>query len=140
MPEQSDVHGFDFSMGEDGILRLRLARGTVIDLDLAKRIEAGANELSGGTPCPMLAHGDDTRNIDRAARRYLANIVGPTAQAVVVNSPIGRMIASVFIGLSRKNAYPMRMFATEEEAVEWLKTFLPGSSRGAPQGDTTAEV
>ena len=140
MSEEHTSSGFAFSMGEDGILRLRLARGTVIDLDLAKRIEAGANEITGGTPCPMLAHGDETRNIDRAARRYLANIVGPTAQAVVVNSPIGHMIASVFIGLSRKNAYPMRTFATEEAAVEWLKTFLPGSSRAASQGDMMAEV
>jgi hypothetical protein len=139
VPERDDLSDFAFSMGEDGILRLRLARGTVIDLDLVKRIEARANELFSGTPCPMLVYGDEARNIDRAARRYLADIVGPTAQAVVVNSPIGRMIASVFIGLSRQSL-PTRTFATEEEAVEWLKTFLPGSSRAAPQGDTTAEV
>jgi len=121
--EEANSSGFACSMGEDGILRLQLARGTVIDLDLVKRIEARARELTGEKPGPMLVHGDNARNIDRAARRYLANVVGPTAQAVVVNSPIGRMIAGVFIGLSRESL-PRRTFATEEAAVEWLKGYV----------------
>ncbi|MBU0596426.1 hypothetical protein KJ567_07070 [Candidatus Bipolaricaulota bacterium] len=124
MSEEDALSGFAFSMGEDGILRLRLARGTVIDLDLVKRIEARGRELFGEKPCPVLVYGDDARSIDRTARRYLAKTVGPTAQALVVRSPIGRVVASVFIGLGRETPHPMRTFATEEEAVTWLKGYV----------------
>jgi hypothetical protein len=123
MPEQSEPSDFEIALGEDGILRLRLAQRTTVNLDLAKRIVARVNELSEGTPRPMLVHGDDARNMDRPARRYLASAVGPAAQAIVVNSPIGRMIASAYTALS-KQTLPTRTFATEEAAVEWLKEYL----------------
>lgn len=139
MKAQSEPSNFEITLDEDGILRLRMVHGTVIDLDLAKRIVARASELSAGTPRPMLVHGDDTKNMNREARRYFANTPGPAAQAIVVNSPIGRMIASAYTGLSKQNL-PTQTFVSEEEAVEWLKTFLPGSSPAAQQGDTTAEV
>jgi hypothetical protein len=139
MPEQSESSDFEITLGKDGILRLRLAHGTVIDLDFAKRIVARASELSAGVPRPMLVHGDETKNMEREARRYFANTPGPAAQAIVVNSPIGRMIASAYTGLSKQNL-PTRTFVSEEEAVEWLKTFLPGSSPAASQDNTTAEA
>jgi len=124
MPERSEPSGFEFSLGEDGILRLRVARGTVVDLDLTKRVEARAKELLGDKRCPVLVYGDDAKGIDRKARRYLADLVGPTAQALVVRSPIGRMIAAMFLGLSQETSIPTRAFATEEAAVEWLKEYL----------------
>jgi hypothetical protein len=124
MSERNDVPGFEFSLGEDGILRLRLARGTVIDLDFTKRVEARAKELFGEKPRPVLIYGDNARSIDRKARRYLANSAGPTAEAFVVRSPIGRIIAGALLGLSRETSFPIRAFATEEAAVEWLKEYL----------------
>ena len=124
MSERNNEPGFEFSLGEDGIARLRLARGTAIDLDFTKRVEARAKELLGDKPRPVLVYGDDARSIDRRARRYLAKTVGPTAQAFVVTSPIGRIIAGAFLGLSRETSIPTRAFATEEAAVEWLKEYL----------------
>jgi hypothetical protein len=124
MPVRSEPSGFEFSLGEDGILRLRLAPGTVIDLDFTKRVEARAKELLGDKLRPMLVYGDNARSIDRKARRYLANTVGPTAVAFVVRSPIGRIIAGAFLGLSRETSIPTRAFAAEEDALGWLKEYL----------------
>jgi hypothetical protein len=124
MSERNDALGFEFSLGEDGILRLRLARGTVIDLDFTKRVEARAKELFGDKPRPVLVFGDDAKSIDRKARRYLAGLAGPTAQAFVVRSPIGRMLTAALLGSSKETSFPIRTFTTEEAAVEWLKEYL----------------
>jgi hypothetical protein len=120
--ESIETPDFTFRMGEDGILRLRFAPGMHVDLEVAQRaVEAGV-EIFRKHPCPLLAFGNEVKSMSREARSYASKAPGPPAVGVVVNSPIGRAISSMFIGL-RQSPYPVRMFATEEQAVKWLKTF-----------------
>jgi hypothetical protein len=122
--EPIETPDFRFWMGEDGILRLRFAAGIHVDLEVEKRaVEAGYG-IFREHPCPMLAFADEVKSMTREARTYASKASGPTAVGVVVSSPIGRAISSMFIGLLKRASYPVRMFATEEQAVKWLKRYV----------------
>lgn len=46
-----------------------------------------------------------------------------TACAFIVSSPVSRVIGSFFLGLN-KLPFPVRLFTSDEGALEWLKEFL----------------
>ena len=45
------------------------------------------------------------------------------AIALLVGSPLSRVIGNFFVGLNR-STFPLRLFTSEEEAIAWLRTFL----------------
>jgi hypothetical protein len=108
-------------MGEDGIVRFSLPRGTDLDLAFAEAAVESFQEIGGDRPRPLLVLLDRAKSMSREARDYFSNVRGPSAVGLVVASPIARVIGSVFMGLLRQPPYPARLFATEEAAVQWLK-------------------
>jgi hypothetical protein len=64
---------------------------------------------------------------DRAARAWYAS---PNtgkhvcAVALLVGSPLSRIIGNFFMGLN-KPPFPVRIFGDEAEALAWLTGFLP---------------
>jgi len=116
-------------VGEDGIVRFSYPEGTVLDLDFAKAAAAGFRDLVRDDPRPLLVSLGQAKSMTREARVFFSSIEGPSALGVVVESPIARVIGAMFMGLLRNAAYPARMFATEAEAVEWLKGYAEWSTR-----------
>ena len=116
-----------FYIGDDGIFRTISLPG--VEETLADAIEnvRAAVALSGGRRYPVLA---DSRLVksggDRAVRAYYA---GPEltatirAVAVLIVSPVQRVIANFFLGL-HKPPYPSRVFTSETEALAWLQRFV----------------
>ncbi len=45
------------------------------------------------------------------------------AMAIIYDSPLGRMVANLFFGL-KPPAYPVKFFANEIDAKEWIKQYL----------------
>jgi len=114
-------------IGSDGILKSVIKEGTDEVLEDAKaNMEAGLR-LAAGREMPMLVDMTGMRSITRPARRYYAD-PGPDiryakAIALVGGSPVSRAIGNFAIGLSKPKS-PLKMFATEAEAVAWLHGFL----------------
>ncbi len=75
-----------------------------------------------------------TRLTPDASRYYIGaeSARNVRAVAIVADSVLGRVVANLMI--PRQNQpVPMRLFATREEALEWLRQSLPPSARaGAP--------
>ena len=64
-------------------------------------------------------------SISRDARMYYANERTASIQratALLVDSPVSRVIANFFMGLNRPLS-PTRMFTDQTQAVRWLQTF-----------------
>ena len=64
-------------------------------------------------------------SISREARVYYANERTASIQratALLIDSPVSRVIANFFMGLNRPLS-PTRMFTDETEAIRWLQTF-----------------
>ena len=63
-------------------------------------------------------------SISREARLYYANERTASIQratALLIDSPVSRVIANFFMGLNRPLS-PTRMFTDETEAIRWLQT------------------
>ena len=132
--EPIETTDFTFWMGEDGILRLRFAPSRDLGIEVVKRSVEIGYEIFQKHPCPLLAFLDEAKSMTREARSYVSKMPGPTAVGLVVTSPIARVIGGMFIGLLRQAPYPVRMFATEEQAAEWLAGFRQ-AQRSAPSTD-----
>ena len=65
------------------------------------------------------------KSISREARMYYANERTASIQratALLIGSPVSRVIANFFMGLNRPLT-PTKMFTGETEAIRWLRTF-----------------
>jgi len=86
--------------------------------------------LSAGVPLPMLIDFTNVRGMRRDVREYYTSeecSVLVTAVAIMTRSSIGRMVANFFLGIN-KTRVPTRLFSKPEEAVNWLKTYVPQTS------------
>ena len=69
----------------------------------------------------------DMARVEREARAIFASeeymLRMSTQTALVVGSPVSRVIANFFVGLNRPH-YPCRAFDDPERALAWLRSFL----------------
>jgi len=107
---------------EDGIIQTVISLPNAREsLEDAKANIAAATTLSPGKRRPKLVDMRAVQGIDREARAYYSGGFA-TAVALLVGSPVTRVMANFFIGLN-KPPVPTRLFTSEDEAVAWLKGF-----------------
>jgi hypothetical protein len=116
---------FTVELREDGILVYRPVPGLVITHQVALQVLAVGLQIVDG-PKPTLVHLQDTARVEREARAFFASedymrLCSQTA--LVVGSPVSRVIGSFFVGLNRPS-YPYKIFDDPEEAAEWLRGFV----------------
>ena len=63
------------------------------------------------------------RGIEREARAYYSSLRSITARALLVESPVTRVMANFFISIN-KPPVPTKLFTSEDQAVAWLKNFM----------------
>lgn len=110
------------TMGEDGIIRFRVSPGATVNATAAQQCVTGASQLADGAKQLLLIDMRGLRDINRDARRIYYDGAA-YAVALLIGSPISKVIGSFFLGLN-KPSYPLRLFTSEQEAVQWLKDFI----------------
>jgi hypothetical protein len=68
----------------------------------------------------------ESKGASRECRAYFASDEAAKIQsagALLISSPLSRLIGNFFIGLN-KPKFPTTLFTNEYEAIKWLKTFL----------------
>lgn len=112
-------------LGADGILRVIVNPGTRLTLaDIKEHLEATQASLTSDR-LPVLVDISRIKSISREARAYMSGERAKqhiAAHAVLVGSPLTRVIANFALGLSR-TSYPTKIFSSEAEALRWLATF-----------------
>ena len=105
------------------IIHIRFNENPSHGIAEAKAIVEAHNQLAGGTPTCVLA---DIRAVkvgaNREARKYYVSPESAeykTAMAMLVSSPIQRMLGNIFLKLNRP-PYPTRIFNQEPAALRWL--------------------
>jgi hypothetical protein len=95
-------------------------------LEDAKKVVNAHNILANGIKIAVVADlRDITTGADREARKYYVQEESAQfklAMAMLVNSPVQRMLGNLFMRLN-KPPYPTRLFKLEKEALTWLKEF-----------------
>lgn len=110
-------------LGEDGIVRVVVAPNAEQTLADAQEAVAASARVALGRRL-LLIDMRAMKSLERAARDYYAGEQPArsfTAVALLVYSPVSRVIANFFMGLSRP-LIPTRMFTDEKQALQWLKT------------------
>jgi hypothetical protein len=116
---------FTVVLRDDGILAYHPIPGLELTFPIAVQcMEVGLQITSG--PRPTLVLMQDMARVDREARAFFASEAYMrlcSQTALVVGSPVSRVIASFFVGLNRPR-YPYRVFDDPEPAAAWLRSFV----------------
>jgi hypothetical protein len=94
-------------------------------LEAAKENMAAIAGFAADKKRPVLIDMRAIVGINREARAYYADGGGrrvATAAALLIGSPVSRVIANFLISLNRP-PIPIQLFTSEAEAVAWLKQF-----------------
>lgn len=116
----------------DGIVYLNADRGSMHTLEDALAGVAAVAKLAGTTRVPIIAELRWVGGIARDARQaYAAGCDRHAlAMALIVESSFSRMLAGVFVRVSRP-AVPMKVFRAESEAVAWLDGMVTSDESSA---------
>lgn len=108
----------------DGLCEIVWAPHVPSGLEDAVAAIATMKELTGGRATPLLVQARDAGPQDRAARmEFIRHQEVVSAVALMVGNPLSRLMANVFINVSRPEV-PIRLFEDEPAAVAWLSTHL----------------
>lgn len=112
-------------MEAQGLVRITHHPGAVQTLDDAQATSAVVNNLIGGQQVRLLIDMRRIKSQDREVREYYTQqgyAIGLQAVAILVGSPVSRVIGNLYIGFNKSNI-PTRLFTSEAEAIAWLKEF-----------------
>ena len=116
---------FTAYLREDGLLVYRAVPGLVIDHTVANQvIEIGLQIVD--EPKPTMVLMQDMARVDREARAMFASDLYTrlcSQTALVVGSPVSRVIGNFFVGLNRPR-HLFRIFDDPALAIEWLRGFV----------------
>jgi hypothetical protein len=111
--------------GDDGICRIIHAPGAEVTLQDARETMAAYRKINHGKRLPLLIDTKTMRSISRDARSYYASdeaAACASAAAIVVGTPVSRVLGNFYIGLSNPHL-PSRLFTSESRALAWLDGF-----------------
>jgi len=113
------------ALREDGILHIRALPGTEQgSSDVAENLDV-CRQVLGGKKAPILVDIRRSPILDRQGRQaYAIQTNFALAQAILVDSAFSRIAGNLFVRVAHPK-HPTRLFTSEDEAVLWLREFLP---------------
>lgn len=111
-------------MRPDGIAHASIIKGAEQKCGDIQENIAHVSELSRGKKVPLLMDIRESKGVDREGSRYAASEeVGKhiTGMAVLVMSPFSRVMGNLWLRTTKPH-FPTRLFTSEEDAIEWLKS------------------
>ena len=115
---------FTVGLREDGILVYEPFPGADVSVDFAAQVLELGLQVADGRTRRTLVLMQDVARVDREARMLFASdaYLRLTCQtALVVSSPVSRVIGNFFIGLNCVK-YPCKIFDDQARAVAWLRS------------------
>jgi hypothetical protein len=100
---------FYTSMDEQGFIRTKVKPGSEISREDAKENTEAVIRLSGGKNFPILVDLRQIKSISKEARDHFSmrgRKPHITAIAMLVNSPVSRIIGNFFLGLNKPTCLP----------------------------------
>lgn len=111
-------------MDDEDIIHYEYLSETEITLKGAKTEIKLINKLCNGKKVPLLVNLSKTKSVTKDAREYYSGSESAkvkSAAALIVNSPLHKIMGNFFWGIN-KPPYPVKLFTSEEKAINWLKT------------------
>ena len=113
----ADVH-----LQDDGLLYIDVfPKAEIIKKDAEEILDAIVS-VSDGIRYPLLIDGNSLLSVDRDSRKLFSTTPTVSAVALVVGTPLGKIIGNFFVGLN-KTDMPFKLFTSKTEAFEWLEAY-----------------
>lgn len=120
MTRHDVVEGRQFVLRlREGYLDYRWNDGADAGVADAEESVAAVGQLAGTQRLPLLVDMRPLKALDREARGRFSESDVVTQLAMVVDSPLSRVLANFFLAVSRP-AVQTRLFTSEANAVAWL--------------------
>lgn len=126
MNDMIEVEAGPIWLGEDGIVHTSAKPGSEQTLADAKEAIAAIAKIGRGKALPVLVDFKNLKSQDRGARNYFAGeetAKAVTACAILISSPLSRVIGNFYMGLNMP-VTRTKLFTAQSEAIEWLKEYL----------------
>jgi len=114
---------FTTTLDKRGFILSKVHPGSEIGLNEAKGNTQAVIDISGGANYPIFVDIREIKSISKEARDHFSmrgRKPHVTAIAMLVKSPVSRIIGNFFLGLNRPTV-PTRLFNQEKEAILWMK-------------------
>lgn len=110
---------------EDGILHSIAKNVPPQTLEEAKKNLEAFRKVTGGQKVCMVSDSTHSAPVNKEMRDFAAEVLPEFVKAIAIlsASSVGRMAANLFFSL-KKQAYPVKFFDNEADAVKWLKNYL----------------
>lgn len=121
-----ELRAFTSWLGNDGICYTVVRANAIVDIQDALENSSSIKEISGDTIYPILVNLKEINSISKEARDHFSmqkRIPGVSAIAMLIKSPVSRIIGNFFLGIN-KSAVPTKLFTVESDAVAWLTQFV----------------
>jgi hypothetical protein len=112
-------------MGEDGIARTKVKKGSEVKLEHAQENSAVVNSFYVDRKFPLLIDARGIKSISRDARNFFTTngrATNTLAFAIIIDSSVSKVVGNFFLGIN-KPAVPTKLFSDDKSAVKWLKQF-----------------
>lgn len=113
------------TLGENGIVQVRLRANTMEDGASARENIAALTEICSGKKRPLLIDMAGSEGATHDARLLYSGEAmsrNITALAMLVTTPVTKVVGRFLVTLN-KPRHLLRLFTSEEEAIEWLRQF-----------------
>lgn len=130
-PERQIGRGTRYWADDVGIVHGEEVNDTPFRLSDAEEALRLIREIGGGQKSCLLMDISRLKSMSREARTYFSapdRTEDLLAVALIINSPLSRVIGNFFLGLN-KAAIPVRLFTEEKQAVDWLRPFAKEPGR-----------
>ena len=117
-------------LGDDGIVRIKYPDNFHITMDVMESVYQQHLQITTEKR-PILADCGTVASVDYDAQQFVSTderAALTSALAVIVKSAFTRAMGQMFM-MFHKPPYPTRMFHDEEDALEWLKTFITDKTK-----------
>ena len=112
-------------MGEDGIARTKVKKGSEVKLEHAKENSVVVNSFYVNAKFPLLIDARGIKSMEREARGFFTangRETNTLAFAIIIDSSVSKAVGNFFMGISKPRV-PTKLFLQEEAALEWLYKF-----------------
>ena len=112
---------------EDQILQINIFPHSLIGENEAKKMTDASLKLTRNVMFPVMIVVGEFADFDKSSREYSADPekeVGSSAKAYLLNN-LGHIIIANFFLKVNKPVKPVRIFKNEQDAIKWLKNFVP---------------
>lgn len=120
---KQEANNIKFTLREDQIVQIDCEPDTIMTLEDGKFSTEKVGEIVKNQPLPLLCDLTNVVKMTQECRQHFAGKAHAkvfTKCALIVNSPISKIIGNFFLG-ANKPIRPTRLFTSIEDGISWLK-------------------